>query len=157
MRLHAFTGCSFDELKRCNQCTGLVVKGMLSGFDTPDHPGLVVLGKRPQNFSEFIGSFLLRNQSDLYLHGFLSRSFLYVEELQKDHLTRLGKPLFPMEQDAKPTGAHLAFRPPAMCARSKEEAGTLALPALRLPPNDSFDEVLARSSPRNSDATGLVR
>jgi hypothetical protein len=32
---------------------------------------------------------------------FLSRSFLDVEELQEEHLTRSGKPLFPMEQDVK--------------------------------------------------------
>jgi hypothetical protein len=59
MRLCAFTGGSFNNLKRCNQITGLVVECMPSRLDAPDHEGFIVFGKSAQDFGKFKGGFLL--------------------------------------------------------------------------------------------------
>jgi len=63
----AFTHGALNDLE--GQLARLIVESMPSGFETPDHPSIVVFGKGTQNLGKLVTIFLLRLQGDLDLHS----------------------------------------------------------------------------------------
>jgi hypothetical protein len=44
------------------------MESVSSAFDASDHPAIIISCERPQDFAEFVASFLLWLQGYLYLH-----------------------------------------------------------------------------------------
>ena len=65
----AFAFGALDDLKGSYQLARLIVESMSAGFETSDHPRVVVSGKSAQNLGKLVTIFLLGLQGDLYLHS----------------------------------------------------------------------------------------
>jgi len=65
----AFTHGALNDLQGRYQLARLIMESMPSGFETPDHPSIVVFGKGTQNLGKLVTIFLLRLQGDLDLHS----------------------------------------------------------------------------------------
>ena len=54
----AFTHGALNDLQGRYQLARLIVESMPSGFETPDHPSIVVFGKGTQNLGKLVTIFL---------------------------------------------------------------------------------------------------